>query len=66
VLFPVTFRNDQFHAVALLDASVNWIACGVTPPVLLTVKEAFVLFHTVIYFVLVEYPPELLAFKITV
>jgi hypothetical protein len=66
VLLPVTFRNDQFHAVSLLDASVNWIACGVTPPVELTVKLAFVLFQTVIYAVLVLYPPELLAFNITV
>jgi hypothetical protein len=66
VLLPVTFLNDQFHAVVFELLSVNWTACGVTPPVLFTENDAFVLFQTVIYFVLVEYPPELLAFNITV
>jgi len=48
VLLPVTFLNDQFHAVAFELASVNRTATGVVPPVVLALKLALVLFQTVI------------------
>jgi hypothetical protein len=41
VLFPVTFLNDQFHAVEVpVDISVNCIASGALPEVASTVKSA--------------------------
>ena len=41
VLFPVTFLNDQFHAVGVLEeVSVNFTVSGAVPDVVLTVNEA--------------------------
>jgi hypothetical protein len=41
VTFPVTFRNDQFHAVGVFDeVSVNWTASGAGPDVTSAEKAA--------------------------
>jgi hypothetical protein len=41
VVFPVTFVNDQFHAVGVpVDVSVNFTTQGAVPEVTFTVKSA--------------------------